>query len=153
MNKRNLLLTVTLTGLLASSLNAQAVKEADLPANEKAQISAARSAASKADPALKQQGIDAKQARRDAMIKADPSVAPILDKVMPVSGPAAVKTSELSAEDSAKYKAAYKASDAADPSIKQKDKAAKQAMRDAMIKADPAVAPILDKISPPAKAE
>jgi hypothetical protein len=152
MKTRNLLIAIILTGLLASTLNAQAVKEADLPANEKAQLVEARKAALKADPALKQLTIDAKQAKRDAIIKADPSVALILDNVMPVKGPPIVKVGELPAEDLAKFKAAMKASKA-DPSVSQKEMAAKQAMRDAMIKADPAVAPILDKLSTPAKAE
>jgi hypothetical protein len=133
--------------LLAASVQAQAVKEADLPANEKAQLTAARAGAYKADPMLKQLNIDSRIAYRDAMIKVDSSVAPILDKVMPVSGPA-MKSSELPAEDQAKYKAAYKAADAADPSLKQKSKAAKQAVFEAAIKADPSVKPIVDKVNP-----
>ena len=133
--------------LLAVSVQAQAVKESDLPANEKAQLTAARNAAYKADPSLKQLGLEARTAYRDAMIKIDSSVAPILDKVMPVSGPA-MKSSELPAEDQAKYKAAQKAADAADPSLKQKSKAAKQAIYDGAVKADPSVKPIVDKVNP-----
>ena len=117
------------------------------------QLKAAKNAAYKADPTLKQMGIDYKTAYRDAMIKIDPTLTEILDKVMPVSGPAAMKTTELSADDQTKYKSAYKAAEAADPSLKQKSKAAKQAIYDGAIKADPSVKPIVDKISPPIKAE
>lgn len=134
--------------LLATSLQAQAVKESDLPANEKAQLTAAKNAAYKADPTLKQMGVDYKTAYRDAIIKIDATLTEILDKVMPASGPAAMKTSELSAEDQTKYKTAYKAAEAADPSLKQKSKAAKQAIYDGAVKADPSVKPIVDKVNP-----
>lgn len=151
MNKSGLLPLIAL--LLSLPLHAETIKESDLPADEAQKFKAARSAAYKAEPSVRQLSADYKQYFRDAMIKADASVAPILDKVFPVSGPAPMKTNELPPGEAEKYKAAMKAAKAADPTIARKDAAAKQALRSAMIKADPSVQPIVDKVIPAAAAQ
>jgi len=145
MKKRSLL--PVLIALCAIPLHAQAIKPSDLPPADQEKYKAAQKAARAADPTIKQKSDDAKAAARAGMLKADPSIAPILDKVMPVSGTAA-KLSELPQADQEKYKAAQKAARAADPTIKQKSDDAKAAARAGMLKADPSIAPILDKVMP-----
>jgi hypothetical protein len=145
--KKSALALIT-TGLMALSLHAQAVKESELPQAEQDHLKAARNAAYKADPSVKQMGVDARKARRDAMIKADPSVAPILDQCMPLSGSASIKSADLPPADKAKYDAAKKASDKANPALKAQEAAAKKAVYAAAVKADPTVAPIVNKIAP-----
>lgn len=148
-NPRALLPSIAL--LLMLPLKAEAIKESDLPANEKEKFQAVMKTlyADKQSDFYKKL-TEYKQAFRDAMVKADASVAPILDKVIPVSGAAQMKASELPADEAEKYKAAQKAAKAADPSIAQKDAARKQAQREAMIKADPSIQPIVDKVIPSA---
>ena len=138
---------LALLALSALSLHAQAVKESDLSQDEQTHLKNARNAAYKADPALKQMALNARQARRDAMIKADPSVAPILDKCMPLSGSASVKSADLPTDEKAKYNAAKKASDQANPGLKTAEDAAKKAAYAAMVKTDPTVAPIVSKLT------
>lgn len=140
-------IAVALIALSALSLHAQAVKESELPQDEQTHLKDARNAAYKADPSLKQMALNARQARRDAMIKADPSVATILDKCMPLSGAASVKSSDLPPEEKAKYNAAKKASDQANPRLKAGEDAAKKAVFAAAVKADPTIAPIVSKLT------
>jgi hypothetical protein len=59
------------------------VKAADLPVDEKAKYDAARKAADKADPTLKQREAAAKQSLYEAMVKVDASVQSIVSKVAP----------------------------------------------------------------------
>jgi len=145
--------TSALSFILACSLSAQAVKVTDLPADEQTKFNTVKDAAYKAgDASLKEKNVAYKQAYREAMVKVDPSVFPIMDKVFPVSGKAAMKVDELSPEDAAKYKAAQSAARKADPSIKEKKTAVDQALRAIMIKMDPSIQPIADKVYPPASA-
>jgi len=140
-----------LSFLLACSLSAQAVKVTDLPADEQTKFNTVKDAAYKAgDASLKEKNMVYKQAYREAMVKVDPSVFPIIEKVFPVSGKAPMKVDELSPEDAAKYKAAQSAARKAEPSIKEKKTAVDQALRAVMIKVDPSIQPIVDKVYPPA---
>lgn len=135
---------------LCGCLFAQGIKESELPAGELAQFKDVRQAVYKSgDADFKAKSLIYKQALREAMVKADPSVFPILDKVMPLSGKAQMKSSDLPAEDAAKYKAARKAALAADPTINEKKAAVDQALRAAMIKRDPSIQSIVDKVYPP----
>jgi hypothetical protein len=128
---------------LACSVCAQAVKISDLPADEQEKFNTAKSAATKAgDANYKEKNTTYRQAYREAMVKADPTIFPILDKVYPLSGKAQMKSSELSPADAEKYKAAQKAAKAVDPTLKDKKAAADQALREVMIK--------IDKVYPPA---
>ena len=139
--------------VLCGSVLAQAIKDSDLPEAERAKFTAAKDAAYKAgDADLKQKNLDYKQAFREEMVKADPSIFPLLDKVFPLSGKAQMKVDELSPEDAARYKAAQKAARKANPAIKEKQQAAQQALRAAMLKIDPTIGPIVDKVYPPANA-
>jgi 3D (Asp-Asp-Asp) domain-containing protein len=150
---KSVLPILALTFVMACSLSAQAVKATDLPADEQTKFNAAKDAAYKAgDASLKEKNVAYKQAYREAMVKADPSVFPIVEKVFPVSGKAQMKADELSPEDAAKYKAAQSAARKADPSIKEKKAAVDQALRAVMIKLDPSIQPIVDKVYPPASA-
>ena len=143
--------TLALIFAMVCSLSAQAVKVADLPADEQTKFNAVKNDAYKAgDASLKEKNVAYKQAYREAMVKVDPSVFPILEKVFPVSGKAQMKADELSPEDAAKYKAAQSAARKADPSIKEKKAAVDQALRAVMIKLDPSIQPIVDKVYPPA---
>ncbi len=140
--------------LMCCSLFAQGMKESDLPADELAKFKTVQAAVYKSDRAdlnadLKAKNLVYKQAFREAMVQADPSVFPLLDKVIPLSGKAPMKSSELPADDAAKYKAARKAALAADPTINEKKAAVDQALREAMIKMDPSIQPIVDKVYPP----
>lgn len=150
------IITPTLFSLLLALCplaQAQAVKESDLPAAEKAKFTAAKNAAYKAgDAELKQKNLDYKQAFREEMVKVDAAVFPLLDKVFPLSGKAAMKVDELPPEDAARYKAAQKAARKANPAIKEKQQAAQQALRAAMLKIDPSIGPIVDKVYPPISA-
>lgn len=151
------IITPTLVSVIAATccaaVQAQALKETDLPAAERAKFTAAKDAAYKAgDADLKAKNLDYKRTFREEMVKIDPSVFPLLDKVFPVSGKAQMKVDELSPEDAARYKAAQKAARKANPAIKEKQQAAQQALRAAMLKIDPTIGPIVDKVYPPANA-
>ena len=144
---------LSLAALTCSPLHAQAVKETDLPEAERAKFTAAKDAAYKAgDADLKQKTLDYKQTFREEMMKIDPTIFPLLDKVFPVSGKAQTKVEQLSPEDAARYKAAQKAARKANPAIKEKQQAAQQALRAVMLKIDPTIGPIVDKVYPPANA-
>ena len=147
------IITLTLISLLAATctaVQAQAIKETDLPAEEQAKFKAAKDAAYKSgDADLKQKNLDYKQTFREEMVKVDPSTFPLLDKVFPVSGKAQMKVDELPAADADRYKAAQKAARKANPAIKEKQQAVQQALRSAMLKIDPTIGPIVDKVYPP----
>ena len=118
---------------------------------EQAQFKAAKDAAYKSgDADLKQKNLDYKQTYREEMVKLDPSIFPLLDKVYPISGKAQIKVDELPAADAERYKAAQKAARKANPAIKEKQQAAQQALRAVMLKIDPTIGPIVDKVYPPA---
>jgi hypothetical protein len=134
-----------------TAVQAQAIKETDLPAAEQAQFKAATDAAYKSgDADLKQKNLDYKQTFREEMVKLDPSIFPLLDKILPVSGTAQLKVDELPPVDAERYKAAQKAARKANPAIKEKQQAAQQALRAIMLKIDPTIGPIVDKVYPPA---
>ena len=84
------------------------------------------------------------------MVKLDPSIFPLLDKVFPVSGKAQLKVDELAPADAERYKATQKAARKANPAIKEKQQAVQQALRATMLKIDPTIGPIVDKVYPPA---
>ena len=150
------IITLTLISLIAATcagVQAQAIKEADLPAEEQGKFKAAKDAAYKSgDADLKQKNLDYKQTFREEMVKADPSIFPLLDKVFPVSGKTQMKVDELPAADAERYKAAQKAARKANPAIKEKQQAAQQALRAVMLKIDPSIGPIVDKVYPPTTA-
>jgi len=147
------IITLTLIALVSATcaaVQAQAIKETDLPAAEQAHFKAAKDAANKAaDPDVKQKNLDYKQTFREEMVKVDPSVFPLLDKVFPLSGKAQMKVDELAPADAERYKAAQKAARKANPAIKEKQQAAQQALRAVMLKIDPSIGPIVDKVYPP----
>jgi Spy/CpxP family protein refolding chaperone len=177
---------------------------ANLSPQEKQQLKAAHDKAIAADPTLDQkmkaahEAMDAaRQAMHDAILKADPSVGPILDKMTPkkwgdgnrpdgkhkdwgtntpsTNAPAMQSLlnrdgqgkppgfANLTPEEKAQLKAAHeKAKD--DPAVvaakaaeqsattpearKDAREAIHKAMSDAMLKAEPSIAPILEKIHP-----
>ena len=147
------IITLALISFVAATctaVQAQAIKETDLPAAEQAQFKAAKDAAYKSgDADLKQKNLDYKQTYREEMVKLDPSIFPLLDKVFPVSGKAQLKVDELAPADAERYKATQKAARKANPAIKEKQQAAQQALRSAMLKIDPTIGPIVDKVYPP----
>jgi len=59
------------------------MKSNDLPADEKAKYDAAKKAADKADPTIKEKEAAAKKDLYDAMIKVDATVKSIIDKIAP----------------------------------------------------------------------
>jgi hypothetical protein len=141
---------ISLVAVTCAAVQAQAIKETELPAAEQAQFKAAKDAANKAaDPDVKQKNLDYKQTFREEMVKVDPSVFPLLDKVFPLSGKAQMKVDELAPADAERYKAAQKAARKANPAIKEKQQAAQQALRAVMLKIDPSIGPIVDKVYPP----
>lgn len=145
-----ILLTLAAAG---TAVQAQAVKDTDLPEAERAKFTAVKDAAYKSgDAELKAKSLDYKQTFREEMVKIDASVFPLLDKVFPLSGKAQMKVDELAPADAERYKAAQKAARKANPAIKEKQQAAQQALRAAMLKIDPSIAPIVDKVYPPADA-
>jgi hypothetical protein len=150
------IITLTLIALMSATcaaVQAQAIKETDLPAAEQAQFKAVKDAAYKSgDADLKQKNLDYKQTYREEMVKLDPSIFPLLDKVYPISGKAQIKVDELPAADAERYKAAQKAARKANPAIKEKQQATQQALRAVMLKIDPTIGPIVDKVYPPATA-
>ncbi|MBJ7390718.1 MAG: hypothetical protein JHC85_04075 [Chthoniobacterales bacterium] len=150
------IITLALIALVfatCAAVQAQAIKETDLPAAEQAQFKAAKDAAYKSgDADLKQKNLDYKQTYREEMVKLDPSIFPLLDKVYPISGKAQIKVDELPAADAERYKAAQKAARKANPAIKEKQQATQQALRAVMLKIDPTIGPIVDKVYPPATA-
>jgi hypothetical protein len=150
------IITLTLIALMSATcaaVQAQAIKETDLPAAEQAHFKSAKDAANKAaDPDVKQKSLDYKQTFREEMMKVDPSVFPLLDKVIPLSGKAQMKVDDLAPADAERYKAAQKAARKANPAIKEKQQAAQQALRAAMLKVDPSIGPIVDKVYPPVTA-
>ena len=147
------IITLALISFVAATctaVQAQAIKETDLPAAEQAQFKAAKDAAYKSgDADLKQKNLDYKQTYREEMVKLDPSIFPLLDKVFPVSGKAQLKVDELAPADAERYKAAQKAARKANPAIKEKQQAVQQALRATMLKIDPTIGPIVDKVYPP----
>ncbi len=178
---------------------------ANLSPEEKTQLKAAHDKAIEADPTLDQkmraahEAMEAaRQAMHDAMIKIDPSVAPILEKIAPkkwgkpgdpeekhkdwgTNAPASNDSamaaprehadygkpsgfSNLTPEEQAQLKADYKkvkndptvvAAKAAEKAATTPEarKEAREALRKAsslaMLKVDPSIAPILEKIHPP----
>jgi hypothetical protein len=60
-----------------------------------------------------------------------------------------MKVDELPAADADRYKAAQKAARKANPAIKEKQQAVHQALRAVMLKIDPTIGPIVDKVYPP----
>ncbi|MFM6173191.1 MAG: hypothetical protein ACKPB4_13860 [Sphaerospermopsis kisseleviana] len=147
------LFLLSLAALTCGPLHAQAIKETDLPEAERAKFTAAKDAAYKAgDADLKQKNLDYKQTFREEMMKIDPTIFPVLDKVFPLSGKAQMKVEQLSPEDATRYKAAQKAARKANPAIKEKQQATQQALRAVMLKIDPTIGPVVDKVYPPATA-
>ncbi len=128
--------------MAATCTAVQAIKESDLPA----------AAYKSGDADLKQKNLDYKQTLREEMVKLDPSIFPLLDKILLVSGKAQSKVDELPPADAERYKAAQKAASKANPAIKEKQQATQQALRAVMLKIDPTIGPIVDKVYPPATA-
>lgn len=177
---------------------------ANLTQVEKDQLKAAHDKAIAQDPTLDQKmkaahdAMDAaRQAMHDALLKADPTIGPILDKMGPkkgggeprpegrrrdwgtnapstnaATGPSPMMRhgmppgfANLTPDEQAQLKAAHeKVKD--DPTVVAAREAAKnattpearraareavrQAMHDAILKADPSLAPLLEKLAPPA---
>jgi hypothetical protein len=198
-----------LAALIALPLHAQAVKEADLPPEEKAKWDAVKAKAG-ADASVKQATEVVRTTKIEVISKADPSLQSIAPKILvPValnvndlpadekakwnnaagklgSDPAIWKAAEaltamrsaaivqidptleplakkiyiapimpmaaLTPEEKAKWDAALKAS-GSDPAVKQANEALVKARNEAMLKIDPNVKPILDKLYPPAPAQ
>lgn len=87
------------------------------------------------------------EAMKAAMVKADPSLAPIVEKMHAAGGP-----KELTPEERQKLQAARKSA-MADPDVQKAmaeaqplEKAHRDALHAAMLKADPTIGPILEKV-------
>jgi hypothetical protein len=120
----------------------------DLPADEKAKWTAAAGKLG-SDPALWKATEALTAMRIAAIVKIDPSLEPLANKIyiaplMPIAA--------LTPEEKAKWDAALKAS-GSDPSMKQANETLKTTRNEVMLKIDPNVKPILDKLYPPAPAQ
>ncbi len=115
----------------------------DLPADEKAKWIAAAGKVSN-DPAI-WKAVDAITTMKiQAIVKIDPTLEPLAKKIY--ISPAMI----LTPEEKTKWDAALK-NVPNDPAVKQANENLVKAKNDAMIKIDPNVKPILDKLSAPAQ--
>ncbi|MFZ0434675.1 MAG: hypothetical protein WAL87_01685 [Chthoniobacterales bacterium] len=128
--------------------NPVALNPNDLPADEKAKWNAAAGKLG-SDLAI-WKALEALTAMRiEAIVKIDPSLEPLAKKIyitpsMPLTA--------LTPEEKTKWDAAVKAS-GSDPAMKQANETLKTTRKEVMLKIDPNVKPILDKIDPPAPAQ
>lgn len=120
----------------------------DLPADEKAKWNAA-SGKLNSDPAI-WKAADALVAMRiAAIVQIDPTLEPLAKKMYIA---AAMPLTVLTPEEKTKWDAVVKTS-GSDPAVKQANEALVKARNEAMLKIDPNVKPILDKLYPPAPAQ
>jgi len=137
-----------LAALIALPLHAQAVKESDLTPEEKTLFNAAKSKAV-ADPSYKQAVEVVRTTKIELITKADPTLESIAPKIFV---PTALNSNDLPADDKAKWNVAMNKV-LKDPALKQADDNVLKARNEAMLKIDPNVKPILDKLYPPASAQ
>ena len=130
-----------LAALIALPLHAQAVKEADLPPEEKTLLSAVRSKAN-SDASVKQATEVVRTTKIEVISKADPTLQPIAPKILP---PVALNVNDLPADEKAKWNAANNKL-GSDPAI-WKALEALTAMRiAAIVQIDPSLEPLAKKI-------
>ena len=120
----------------------------DLPVDEKAKWSAAAGKLN-SDPAIWKAADALATMKIAAIIKIDPTLEPLAKKIYITT---AMPLTALAPEEKTKWDAAVKAS-GSDPSMKQANEALTKARNEAMLKIDPNVKPILDKLYPPAPAQ
>jgi len=87
-------------------------------------------------------------ARKGALLKQDPSLGPILDKVQTPGG-----FKDLTPEERQKLQAARQALPEVEHKGSPAEKAFQEAMRAAMLKVDPTIGPVLDKVDAAMKAK
>jgi ABC-type cobalt transport system substrate-binding protein len=125
-----------------------AISLSALPADEMAKWNAAAGKLG-SDPAIWKASEALTAMRIEAIVKIDPSLEPLAKKYfITPSMPLTV----LTPEEKTKWDAAVKASDS-DPSIKQAYETLTKTRNEVMLKIDPNVKPILDKLYPPAPAQ
>ena len=120
----------------------------ELPADEKAKWIAA-SGKLNSDPAIWKAADALAMMKIAAIVKIDPSLEPLAKKIYITP---AMPLTALTPEEKTKWSSAVKAS-GSDPSMKQANETLTKTRNEVMIKIDPNVKPILDKLSPPAPTE
>lgn len=120
----------------------------DLPADEKAKWNAANSKLG-SDPAIWKAAEALAAMRLEAIVKIDPSLEPLAKKYYIAP---AMPLTVLTPDEKTKWDAVVKTS-GSDPAVKQANEALVKARNEAMLKIDPNVKPILDKLYPPAPAQ
>lgn len=120
----------------------------DLPADEKAKWNAAMGKLN-SDPAIWKAAEALAAMRLEAIVKIDPSLEPLAKKyyiapTMPLT--------VLTPDEKTKWDAAVKTS-GSDPALKQANETLLKTRNEVMLKIDPNVKPILDKLYPPAPAQ
>lgn len=128
---------------LVMSLHGQAVKESDLTPEEQAIYTPVKSKAG-SDPAVKNANEKLRILKVEKITKIDPALKPLTDKVLP---PLPVSPNDLPEDEKAKWKDANSAINK-DPEIVKATSDFQQARIDAMLKMNPAVKPILEKLFP-----
>lgn len=119
----------------------------ELPSDQKAKWNAAAGKVS-SDPAILK-AVDAITTMKiEAIVKIDPTLEPLAKKIYITP---AMPLTALTPEEKTKWDAALKNANN-DPAVKQANENVVKARNEAMIKIDPNVKPILDKLYPPADA-
>jgi uncharacterized protein (DUF849 family) len=135
-----------LSTFIALPLHAQAVKLADLPAQEQALYNQALDKARQTD-AYKQANKTVNTTKAEVISKADPSLKPLADKMIAAGGPWGVNVSELTPQEKTKWETALQNANQ-DPAMTEAFKNYDKVRNDLMIKSDPNVKPILEKMFP-----
>lgn len=120
----------------------------ELPADEKAKWSAA-SGKLNSDPTIWKAADALATMKIAAIVKIDPTLEPLAKKIYITT---AMPLTALTPEEKTKWSAAVKTSNS-DPLLKQANETLTKTRNEVMIKIDPNVKPILDKLSPPAPTE
>ncbi len=119
-----------------------------LPAGEMAKWNAANGKLG-SDPAIWKAAEALTAMRIEAIVKIDPSLEPLAKKIYIAP---AMPLATLTPDEKTKWDAAVKAS-GSDPALKQANETLKTTRNEVMLKIDPNVKPILDKLYPPAPAQ
>lgn len=134
------LLLPMLAAAFVTHISAQTMKVEDLPPDEKVKYKDLNKYVRKLNPALQKEKDEVQAAYREAMLRLDPTVQDFID----------LKKDERTDEQNYKYDKAKHLAEANDPTLKERNKANKAAIEEAMLKTDPEIEPILNKLRKPA---
>ena len=138
----------SLQPIALKNLPPAAINFNDLSADEKQKWGSANGKVNN-DPAIWKAAEALNTMKLEAIVKIDPTVEPLAKKMYIAP---AMPLDALPADEKTKYDAALKAM-WSDPALKQASEARTKALNEAMLKIDPNVKPILDKLYPPAPAQ